>query len=120
MKHEVGRADRTLRAVLWWATLVAGCATSAPPVATRPDDASSVASDELGAETYRTICLPCHGADGRGGQGGGVSLADARDPRIISETVIYGQNNMPPFAGALTDEQIAAVSAYVVEHLAGD
>ena len=122
MEHEVRHcAARTLRGVRWsWAALIAGCAASAPPVATQPDSASPIGNGELGAGTYRATCLPCHGEDGRGGPGGGAPLTTAREIRFVIDTVTYGQNNMPPFGGALTPDQIAAVSTYVVEHLAGD
>ena len=33
---------------------------------------------------------------------------------FVVETVSYGRNNMPAFAGVLTNEQIRAVSAYVL------
>jgi mono/diheme cytochrome c family protein len=92
---------------------LSGCAR-APALA-----AVEHSGSEPGAETYRTTCLPCHGADGRGGSGGGAPLTSARDLNFVTQTVIYGQNNMPPFGGALTPDQIAAVSAYVVEHIAG-
>jgi len=84
-----------------------------------PGVASAVAG-ELGAETYRTTCVPCHGADGRGGQGGGAPLTAARNADFVIQIVTYGQNNMPPFGAALSAAQIAAVSAYVADHIARD
>ena len=42
-----------------------------------------------------------------------------RDLDAAIRTVTAGRNNMPPFRGAFTPEQIRDVSAYVVEVLAG-
>jgi mono/diheme cytochrome c family protein len=61
----------------------------------------------------------CHGADGKGGHGGGAPLVTLKDLAAAAQTVTAGRNNMPPFRTTFTPEQIRDVSAYVVEALAG-
>jgi mono/diheme cytochrome c family protein len=61
--------------------------------------------------------VPCHGADGKGGHGGGAPLDKLEDVAAVMQTVTAGRNSMPPFEAALTREQIDAVSTYVVREL---
>ena len=70
-----------------------------------------------GAQIFQQACLPCHGADGKGGHGGGAPLNKASDVALVMQTVTEGKNNMPPFGAALSAEQIQAVSSYVVDEL---
>jgi alcohol dehydrogenase (cytochrome c) len=91
------------------------------PVTAAPVAAAAAGPDaELGAEVYRRTCVPCHGEDGRGGHGGGAPLTGARDLGFVMQTVTYGQNNMPPFGGALSADEIAGVASYVVDKLPHD
>ena len=75
-----------------------------------------------GADTYKTKCLMCHGADGLGATPAGKSLkaASFKDPAVVKTPdaqliaiVKSGKNKMPPYAGKLTDPQITAVVAYI-------
>jgi len=68
-----------------------------------------------GAATYQQICVQCHGDDGLGGHGGGVPLNNLRDLAQVTAVVTDGQNQMPPFAGALTEQQILDVAAHVLQ-----
>ena len=72
-----------------------------------------------GQQFYEQACVICHGADGKGGHGGGAPLVAVKDLGAAIQTVTSGRNNMPPFGTAFTPEQIRDVSAYVVEALAG-
>ena len=83
-------------------------------VAARPT-AGSVAE---GRKLYDQACVVCHGPDGKGGHGGGAPLAAVRDLASAIQTVTMGRNNMPPFSGTFTPEQIRDVSTYVVDALA--
>jgi quinohemoprotein ethanol dehydrogenase len=85
--------------------------TGIAPVADGEADLAS------GRRTFDWACSACHGADGRGGHGGGAPLDRVAGLAATMRTVTYGLNNMPPFANALTAEQIRDVSAYVVEEL---
>ena len=89
---------------------------ASPAAAAAPSSAAAAsgAAALAGEETYRETCVACHGADGMGGQGGGMPLSAVPNADFVVETVSYGRNNMPAFAGVLTNEQIRAVSAYVL------
>jgi quinohemoprotein ethanol dehydrogenase len=79
--------------------------------------ASSVTGAISGRQIFQQACLPCHGADGKGGHGGGAPLNKASDLALVMRTVRDGKNNMPPFGAALSAEQIQAVSTYVIVEL---
>jgi mono/diheme cytochrome c family protein len=78
-----------------------------------------------GAQIYQSVCAMCHGANGTPDAAMKVRL-DVRDlssgefrarvtPALVEGQVRNGSKNklMPSFAGALNDEQIKAVAAYV-------
>ncbi len=57
-------------------------------------------------------CAACHGLDGRGGVIG-PSIAGAKAAKLRVETTV-GPKGMPPYAaGALTDQDLAAIEAYL-------
>jgi mono/diheme cytochrome c family protein len=70
-----------------------------------------------GAQIFQQACLPCHGADGKGGHGGGAPLNKVSDLALVMQTVKEGRKSMPPFGAALSAEQIQAVGDYVVGEL---
>ena len=78
-----------------------------------------------GPATFRSMCATCHGETGKPTEAMVARLA-VRDltakefrvrvtPALVETQVRSGSKNklMPAFAGALTDEQIAAVASYV-------
>jgi len=85
---------------------------AAPPAA-----AAAPSSTTSGAQLFQQACLPCHGADGKGGHGGGAPLNKMTDVSLVMQTVREGRKNMPPFGAAFSPEQIQAVSNYVVGEL---
>jgi quinohemoprotein ethanol dehydrogenase len=91
--------------------------TEARAPATPPVAAAATSGAVSGAQIFQQACLPCHGADGKGGHGGGAPLNKVTDVALVMKTVKEGKNSMPPFGVALSAEQIQAVSAYVVEEL---
>jgi mono/diheme cytochrome c family protein len=101
-------------ALLAPATAERAPATPAGGAASAAAAASSGAVAFSGEQTYRETCVACHGEDGKGGQGGGMPLTAVPNVDFVVETVSYGRNNMPSFAGVLTTEQIRAVSDYVL------
>jgi quinohemoprotein ethanol dehydrogenase len=95
----------------------------APPddtTATTAETTPRVAGANLigGQQLYEQACVICHGADGKGGHGGGAPLVGVKDLRAVIQTVTAGRNDMPPFRTSFTPEQIRDVSGYVVEALA--
>lgn len=82
-----------------------------------------------GRRVYQTACATCHGDTGTPPPSmvAQLGVKDLRSPEfrarvdrtLVAHQVRQGSANklMPAFAGALTDAQIDAVAAYVVEHL---
>jgi mono/diheme cytochrome c family protein/glucose/arabinose dehydrogenase len=74
-----------------------------------------------GAEIYKSICLGCHQADGRGKEKMAPSLVESQyatgDPGASARVLLGGKEGpvglMPPLGGALSDEQIASVLTYI-------
>jgi alcohol dehydrogenase (cytochrome c) len=95
--------------------------SEAPPAATAaaPATAANTAntSKVSGAEIFQQACVPCHGPDGKGGHGGGAPLNKVTDLAAVALTITEGRKTMPAFGGALTAEQIQAVSSYIVKDL---
>ncbi|MCC6201828.1 MAG: PQQ-binding-like beta-propeller repeat protein [Gammaproteobacteria bacterium] len=72
----------------------------------------------VGRTLYQQSCLPCHGADGEGGHGGGKSLHVVTDQNAAAQVVANGRGAMPALGAALTPQQIRDVTAYVVTEVA--
>ncbi|HEU4619498.1 MAG TPA: PQQ-binding-like beta-propeller repeat protein [Gammaproteobacteria bacterium] len=70
-----------------------------------------------GKAVFERTCVPCHGEDGLGGHGGGAPLDQIADAEAAITTITGGLNNMPAFGGALSDEEIRDVAAYIVTDL---
>lgn len=87
----------------------------APPIAAEPPP-----DVNQGRGIYLNTCSFCHGEDGRGGHGGGPTLANMTRASDVELMVAQGRNNMPGLGGALTEEQIRNVAAYVMERLVGN
>ena len=77
----------------------------------------AVGNADAGRMLYEQACLPCHGADGQGGHGAGAALTVPQDLTAVIQVVTEGANEMPPFGGQMTIEQIRDVSTYLVEEL---
>ncbi len=96
--------------------LIAQPEPSAPPVAIVPG--VTVDPVVFGAAVYEAQCETCHGKWGEGVYApvtidAAASLRAYPDPLAQIEVVRAGRGQMPAFGGRLTDEQIAAVVAYV-------
>lgn len=70
-----------------------------------------------GEKIYRAKCTRCHGIDGKKGKKG------AKDLNLSTKSLEYrinqikeGKDKMPSFSERLTEEQIAAVAKYTIEH----
>jgi mono/diheme cytochrome c family protein len=66
-------------------------------------------------------CVGCHTLKDAGATGTvGPNLDDAKpDTELVVTRVTKGRGAMPPFAGQLTDQQIADVAAYVTQATGG-
>lgn len=108
--------------------VVAGCimaGTAAFAQTTpEPDDSnawfqsSSVLTQQTGKGIYDAVCASCHMPQGEGAIGAGAYPALADNPRLAAAgypvfMTLKGQGAMPPLAGVLNDEQIAAVVNYI-------
>jgi mono/diheme cytochrome c family protein len=88
--------------------------------------------ESAGFQVFASACASCHGWDGNGQQTDNAGLRGSRsvnDPagtnvvRAVLEGIEIGSpggnNTMPPFADAYSDQEIAAVSNYVIGHFGG-
>jgi putative membrane-bound dehydrogenase-like protein len=91
-------------------------------VTAAPLSAAEQAQFDRGREVYRSLCEPCHQADGRGREKVAASLvgsaiATNTDPRLAIRVLLNGKEGqvglMPPLGATLTDQQIADVLTYV-------
>ena len=74
-----------------------------------------------GEAIYKSICQGCHMPDGKGATGAGTYPALADNVRLSGApypivVVLSGRKDMPPFARALDNEQVAAVVGYIRTH----
>jgi mono/diheme cytochrome c family protein len=82
---------------------------------------SARAAGDEGAQTFKSNCVVCHGADGTGTATGKSLMApdlhsDAVQKLTVAQMITQvsdGKNNMPPFKSTLTDDQIKNVVTYV-------
>jgi cytochrome c6 len=79
-------------------------------------------AQNVGADTFKSKCQMCHGADGVGATPAGriAKIVSFKDPSVINAPdadliaiVKNGKNKMPAFSTKLTDDQIAAVLDYI-------
>jgi cytochrome c oxidase cbb3-type subunit 3 len=79
-----------------------------------PGDPAAI---ERGKALYGVNCTFCHGADARGGDGGGPNLLrsqavlDDQRGELMAPTIVNGRGNMP--ALKLTTEQIADIAEFL-------
>jgi cytochrome c6 len=83
--------------------------------------ASSPAKADDGEALFKSNCVVCHGADGTGTPTGkSLKAPDLHSDAVqkltdkqISDQIANGKNNMPPFKGTLSPDQIASLVTYV-------
>jgi cytochrome c6 len=86
-----------------------------------PQAVAHNADDSAAAQSYKSNCVVCHGADGTGTPTGkSLKAPDLHSDAVqkmtdqqIEEQIANGKNNMPPFKSTLSKEQITALAAYV-------
>jgi cytochrome c55X len=96
-----------------------GAMLSSMPTASTQDTASALdkAKIEAGENVYNNYCQVCHG-DGlvSTGQNFDLRRLTANDRARFDSSVRNGKNQMPPWKGALTDEEIDQVWHYIRAH----
>jgi cytochrome c553 len=116
-EDEGGAIAKRVVAKLDWPGKPAPVAASASPLT-----AEQQKRFDAGSEIYRSICLGCHQADGKGKEKIAPSLVESRyvigpDPGAATRILLAGKEGaiglMPPLGFALNDEQIASVLTYV-------
>jgi mono/diheme cytochrome c family protein len=79
--------------------------------ATSAQDAAKV---EAGEGVYRTYCSPCHGDNlVSSGQTFDLRRLTAADRPRFENSVLNGKNQMPPWKGALSNEEIDQIWHYI-------
>jgi alcohol dehydrogenase (cytochrome c) len=80
---------------------------------------TSKPSAAAGKQVFAENCSVCHGATGRGGNGGPdlTSIPSAKQMPVVVKQVENGGGGMPAFRGQLTQQQIENVSAYVTQSI---
>jgi mono/diheme cytochrome c family protein len=93
---------------------------------------SAVAEDVLGHKIFEANCMGCHLMNGHGRQTPYAALLGShavRDPRgtNLVEVLLSGADagavhplvTMPRFEGGLTDDELAALANFTIEHFGG-
>ena len=76
--------------------------------------AQDKAKIEAGADLYSMYCSPCHGDRLiNSGQTFDLRRLTANDRARFQNSVLMGKNQMPPWKGALSDEQIDLIWHYI-------
>jgi mono/diheme cytochrome c family protein len=105
----VGKGFKEFVAAAYLAAIVATAAVTARP---------ALAVEIDGARLFARECADCHGPDGRGRMLNQPDFTDRRwHERITNEqmfkSIKWGKEPMPFYAGALTDDEIAALVKYI-------
>jgi mono/diheme cytochrome c family protein len=83
--------------------------------------AMALPSDGAGQNTFNSMCASCHGQNGAGTPTGkslnapdlGSSVVQSRSDAELHQIIADGKNNMPPFKGSLSNDQIESLVKYV-------
>ena len=74
-----------------------------------------------GSELYGSNCAACHGENGGGGTGPSLlGNARAAERANVLNIIQYGRGAMPGYGAILSEEEIEAVTNYVIEDLSGE
>jgi mono/diheme cytochrome c family protein len=116
------RATLLLAALALAAAPLAGCGgddggdgSSGPP----PDQVVASGDAPRGDLVFHDNCAACHGRDGEGGSGPAIAGEEAyTDPEVVVSQIREGGGGMPAFGDRLSAQELADVSAFIVEDLA--
>jgi quinohemoprotein ethanol dehydrogenase len=84
-----------------------------------PNNTTAAGDATAGKQVFSANCAVCHGATGKGGNGGPdlTAIPSAKNYQTVVGQVTNGGAGMPPFKGTLTPKQIRDVSTYVVQDI---
>ncbi len=96
-----------------------GHAGEGKPTAPAKPAAPATVSVAAGKQVFASNCSTCHGALGRGGNGGPdlTTIPSAKQVSVVVKQVTNGGAGMPSFKGQLTTAQINDVAAYVTQKI---
>ncbi len=84
-----------------------------------PQQVVDAGNPAAGRQVYADSCAACHGADGGGGTGPKLEGEEAyAAPGVVVDQIREGGGGMPAFGDQLSEQELADVSAFVVEDLA--
>ena len=97
---------------------------AAPSAAAQNSEAETTSKDEvqtISAEgLYSANCAACHGAEGGGGAGPRLAgNANAAREANVRNLIQYGRGTMPGFGASLSEDELEALTRYVVDTLSG-
>lgn len=77
--------------------------------------------NDEGRGTFTSMCVSCHGQNGAGTATGkslnapdlGSSAVQSRSDAELQQIISDGKNNMPPFKGSLSNDQIQSLVKYL-------
>jgi cytochrome c oxidase subunit 2 len=70
---------------------------------------------DLGAQEFEGVCAKCHGAQGQGLIGPGLTAATVSNAALVEEIVRNGRGKMPDVGAGWDDRQVDALTAYLKE-----
>jgi quinohemoprotein ethanol dehydrogenase len=84
-----------------------------------PTKSTTAGNASAGQAIFASNCSTCHGATGRGGNGGPdlTTIPSAKQLSVVVKQVTNGGSGMPAFKGSLTSTQIQDVAAYVTQKI---
>ncbi|QGQ94608.1 cytochrome c [Paenibacillus psychroresistens] len=86
--------------------------------ASKPEVVSSVPLDTVAAEAvYKQSCISCHGGNLEGVAGPAlINVGSLMTETKILKQITNGGGGMPPFKGAIKDDQIANLAKWLATH----
>jgi mono/diheme cytochrome c family protein len=114
------RRASLLAAAALGALALAGCGgDGGEPEGPPPAQVVESGDPAQGEQVFAGNCAACHGGEGGGGTGPKLAgEAELTDPEQVVDQIREGGGGMPSFGDRLNEQELADVSAFVVEQLA--
>ena len=100
-----------------WPGKAPAAGAQAPPAPLTPEEQKLY---ETGQTLFKSLCMACHGEDGKGGELGPALIGSQfalASPDVPIRILLQGKEGkvglMPPLGATLTDDQIAGALTYV-------